>query len=125
MLRPHENANPDDSLPEGSDDQSNRRAKWITAAFAGLILTPSMIGFVMKFSEFIHTFQDTSEGAFAITPMVNYLSASLGFLCLLIWAAKNGAFRDIERPKHIMLERELALDNATKSYPTETATHVE
>ena len=87
------------------------KAGWITLAFAIVILTPSMIGFVMKFSEFIHTFQGDTQGAFAITPMVNYLLASLGFLCLLLWAATNGAFRDMEAPKHTMLRRELQLDD--------------
>ena len=96
-----------------SDGESQRRARghWVTLAFAVIILTPSMIGFVMKFSEFMHTFQGDTEGAFAITPMVNYLLASLGFLCLLLWAAINGTFHDMEAPKHVMLQRELALDD--------------
>lgn len=95
-------------------EKNPSRASWFTLAFAVIFLTPSMIGFVMKFSEFIHTFRDDAEGAFAITPMVNYLLASLGFLCLLLWAAINGAFRDIERPKQVMLQRELLLDENLK-----------
>ncbi len=74
------------------------------------ILVPSMAGFVMKFIEFIHTYQSESDGAFAITPMLNYLLASLGFLCLLIWSIANGMFHDIEKPKHTMLEIEAQLD---------------
>ena len=54
------------------------------------ILVPSMAGFVMKFIEFMRTFQGETDGAFAITPMLNYLLASLGFFCLLIWATFNG-----------------------------------
>ena len=42
--------------------------------------------------------------------MVNYMLASLGFLCMLIWATINGMFYDIEKPKEIMLEREQQLD---------------
>ena len=103
------------------DNQDGRRgpqhANWVTLAFALLILTPSMIGFVMKFAEFIHTFRDDSEGAFAITPMVNYLLASLGFLCLLLWSAVNGMFRDMEQPKRLMLQRELMLDENLRSTP--------
>ena len=92
------------------------RGRWITLAFAVIILIPSMIGFGMKFLEFMHTFQGDAEGAFAITPMVNYLLASLGFLCLLLWAAVNGMFVDMEKPKRVMLERELMLDeNLTKN----------
>ena len=97
---------PEPERPEPSPS----RANWVTLAFAVLILTPSMIGFVMKFVEFIHTFRDDSAGAFAITPMVNYLLASLGFFCLLLWSAYNGMFRDMEGPKHAMLQQEMMLD---------------
>jgi hypothetical protein len=43
--------------------------------------------------------------------MMNYLLASLGFFFLLLWAAARGMFRDIERPKYEMLERERLLDS--------------
>ena len=49
-------------------------------------------------------------GAFAITPIVNYLLAGCGFLLLFAWAARNGMFRDIEAPKFQMLENERRLD---------------
>ena len=39
-----------------------------------------------------------------------YLLASLGFFCLLMWAALNGMFRDLEQPKYNMLENERELD---------------
>jgi len=83
-----------------------------------LILVPSMLGFAMKFAEFIRTFQQSADGAFAITPMLNYLLASLGFFSLLIWAAANGMFRDIEQPKYRMLEVDAELNaerNASRS----------
>jgi hypothetical protein len=89
---------------------SSRRKTLVTLAFAVLILLPSMFGFATKFYEFVQTFRGESGGIFAITPMVNYVLASLGFLCLLVWAALNGMFRDLERPKELMLERERLLD---------------
>ena len=92
---------------------SNRRRTLVTAFFAILILTPSMLGFFAKFVEFVHTFQGDAGGAFAITPMVNYLLASAGFLLLLVWAAVNGAFHDLEQPKYLMLEREAAIDRVS------------
>ena len=82
----------------------------ITLGFAVVILIPSILGFTDKFAEFINTFRGESDGAFAITPMVNYLLASLGFFCLLVWATMNGMFHDIEKPKYTMLERERELD---------------
>ncbi len=74
------------------------------------ILVPSMLGFVAKFIEFVHTFRESSDGAFAITPIMNYLLASIGFFCMLIWAAINGMFHDMERPKHYMLDLEEKLN---------------
>lgn len=88
----------------------NRRAHYLTLAFAVPILIFSGMGFVAKFIEFIHTFQGETEGAFAITPMVNYLLASAGFFCMLVWATINGMFYDIELPKQQMLDNDIALD---------------
>ncbi|MEZ6068449.1 MAG: hypothetical protein R3B90_22665 [Planctomycetaceae bacterium] len=75
-----------------------------------LILIPSLLGFATKLIEFKHVVEGDADGAFALTPIVNYLLASLGFLCLLAWAAMHGMFRDIEAPKHVMLDRERLLD---------------
>jgi hypothetical protein len=83
----------------------------ITLLLAVLILIPSGYGFVGKFIELIHVFQGEPGGAFAVAPMMNYLLASLGFFCLLLWAAVRGMFRDIERPKYDMLEHERLLDS--------------
>jgi hypothetical protein len=87
---------------------------WITIAFAILILIPSGYGFVGKFIELAHVYRGEADGAFAVAPMLNYLLASLGFSCLLVWAAIHGMFHDIERPKHTLLEREQWLDDLAK-----------
>ena len=84
--------------------------KWVTLLLAVLILVPSMWGFGMKFLEFLALARGDVDGAFALTPVTNYLFASLGFLCLFGWAAANGMFHDIERPKRTMLENEQRLD---------------
>lgn len=86
------------------------RHNLITIFFAVPILVFSGLGFAAKFIEFIHTFRGETEGAFAITPMVNYLLASAGFFCMLVWATINGMFHDIEKPKETMLEHDDALD---------------
>ena len=54
--------------------------------------------------------QAGQEGAFAVAPLVNYVLASAGFLCLLGWAAMHGMFRDIEQPKQTMLDVNAQLD---------------
>jgi len=90
-----------------------RSTAWtITIVFGVIILIPSMLGFVMKFGELIELTKGVGDsGGFSITPVVNYLLASLGFFCLLLWAALNGMFRDLERPKYLMLENERELDS--------------
>ena len=82
----------------------------ITILLAVLILIPSGYGFVGKFIELINVAKGEAGGAFAVAPIMNYLLASLGFFCLLLWAAGRGMFRDIENPKHQMLVREAELD---------------
>ncbi len=81
-----------------------------TIGFALLILVPSLLGFANKFREFILLYRGDVDGIFAITPIVNYLLASLGFFCLFFWAIYQGMFRDIEAPKFTMLENERKLD---------------
>ena len=95
----------------GSSNRKDRSIAWtITIVFGILILIPSMLGFVMKFGELMTLTGGSTEGGFAITPVINYLLASLGFFFLLVWAAINGMFRDLERPKYLMLENERELD---------------
>jgi hypothetical protein len=77
------------------------------------VLVPSLYGFGTKFVEFVALYRGDVEGAFAISPILNYLLASLGFLLLFGWAAMRGMFRDVEGPKYVMLENEAALDRST------------
>lgn len=86
----------------------------ITAILAFLILIPSLYGFGGKFVEFVMLYRGSHEGAFAIAPIVNYLLASAGFFLMLLWATRNGMFRDIEGPKVAMLENEHRLDGETQ-----------
>jgi hypothetical protein len=87
----------------------------VKAFFALVILVPCMYGFCTKFWELVIICQGDMTGAFAIAPIVNYLLASAGFLLLLGWAAMNGMFHDIERPKQTMLEYERWLDGTMES----------
>lgn len=90
-------------------DRSRLRTivNWI---FVVAILAPSLWGFGMKFREFVLLARGDVDGVFAVTPVINYLLASLGFLLLFCWAAVNGMFYDIEEPKYTMLENEQRLD---------------
>lgn len=90
---------------------TTRKQVITTVIFALVILIPSMIGFGNKFLEFIALFRGDVDGVFAISPIMNYLLASLGFFCLFCWATMHGMFRDIEQPKRTMLETERMLDD--------------
>ncbi|MBL8850441.1 MAG: hypothetical protein JNG89_12245 [Planctomycetaceae bacterium] len=81
-----------------------------TVVLALMILIPSMLGFIAKFIELFAVLNGDPDGVFALTPILNYLLASLGFFSLLLWAASRGMFHDVENPKRAMLEREDLLD---------------
>jgi len=82
----------------------------IVLTLAVLILVPSCVGFMQKLQKLFLVTQGETASAFAVAPLTNYLLASFGFLLLLAWAARNGMFHDIEKPKHTMLENERRLD---------------
>lgn len=88
----------------------NRRSLWATAGFALVVLIPSLYGFGGKFMELIQLYRGDVDGVFAISPILNYLLASLGFLCLFCWAITQGMFADIELPKRTMLDIQEELD---------------
>lgn len=82
----------------------------VVLLMAVAVLVPSLYGFGTKFLEFVALYRGEADGAFAISPILNYLLASLGFLFLFGWAVMSGMFRDVERPKYTMLENEALLD---------------
>lgn len=74
------------------------------------ILIPACIGFATKIFQFVRTLRGEGGAAFTLVPLANYFLATLGFACLMIWAIYHGMFRDIEKPKYTMLEREEELE---------------
>ena len=93
-------------------DHRHFAGRWIVLLLAVVILIPAGIGFTNKLIQFIRTSRTDEHGGFAILPLVLYLAMSAGFLCLLLWAAFQGMFRDVERPKITMLETEERLEQA-------------
>ncbi len=89
---------------------------WTTVIFAVLILVPCFIGFGNKLREFILLYSGQVDGVFAISPIVNYLLASLGFFFLFWWGIFNGMFAQVEEPKRDFLLQEWALDRAEAEY---------
>ena len=98
------------------------RMHWITWVFSACVLIPVVLGFANKFLDLILIIQGDEEGAFAATPIMNYLLATAGFFCLLLWTAAQGAFQDLDRPSHEMFENELRLDAAERQARAPTPT---
>ncbi len=92
---------------------NSHRTHWMTWVFSACVLIPVILGFANKFIDLILITQGDEEGAFAATPIVNYLLATAGFFCLLLWTGMQGAFHDLDRPSHVMFENEQRLDAAS------------
>lgn len=90
---------------------TTRQQRRMTLIFALVILIPSCYGFGRKFLELIALTRGDVDGVFAISPVMNYLLASVGFFFLFCWAIMHGMFRDIEQPKNDMLNNERMLDD--------------
>lgn len=87
---------------------------------AVVILVPAMIGFGIKFKEFLSLVGD-EEGAFTVMPIINYLLVTCGFLFLFGWAILHGMFRDIEKPKYVMMANEQHLDEEERAEHEDSA----
>lgn len=93
----------------------SHRTHWLTYFFAAIVLIPTILGFGNKFLDLVLVMQGDEEGAFAATPIVNYLMATAGFFCLLMWSATRGAFHDLDEPSRVMFENEQRLDQRSAS----------
>ncbi len=91
--------------------QPKRRNRAMTI-FQWAVILIAGAGFVFKFIEYtISVFASDNELVnFAITPLIMYMSVAAGFLLLFIWTVLRGDYKDIERPKYRLFERELEID---------------
>ena len=85
----------------------------INVLFAVAILVPSLWGFGDKFREFVLLARGDVDGVFAVTPVINYLLASFGFL-LLVWL--GGGQRHV--PRHRAAEANDARERSSGSTPS-------
>jgi nitrogen fixation-related uncharacterized protein len=82
--------------------------KWLIISL--VILGPCLVTFGGKLQMLIAVFRGQAEWAFAVTPVINYILASIGFVLLFLWAILNGMFSHLEEPKLTMLINERMLD---------------
>jgi hypothetical protein len=93
-----------------TEQRAPYRTHWLTWFFSALVLIPTILGFANKFLDLVLVIQGDEDGAFAVTPVVNYLFATAGFLCLFVWTATQGAFQNLDSPSYTMMENERRLD---------------
>ncbi len=72
-------------------------------------------GFTYKFVEFTYSIFATGNDLvqFAVTPIVMYSCVALGFFFMFLWTVLRGDYKDIERPKFRLFEREIELGDNT------------
>ncbi|MEM7516355.1 MAG: cbb3-type cytochrome oxidase assembly protein CcoS [Planctomycetota bacterium] len=99
---------------DSMDTQTAQRKKLSTYVHAFFILACSAGGcmFVFKLFSFMKTLKKEELMGFAYDPIIVYGFVAMGFLFLLGWAFLSGQFRDIEAPKHEMLERFIEQERA-------------
>jgi hypothetical protein len=68
-------------------------------------------GFTFKFVEFTYSIFKTGNELvqFAVTPIVMYSCVAVGFFMMFLWTVIRGDYKDIERPKYRLFEREVEL----------------
>ena len=76
----------------------------------GLAVVVGGASFLYKLYEFISTASKGELPGFAVATVVSYFLATMGFLCLAVWAFLRGHYHDIEEPKLRLLETEAELD---------------
>jgi nitrogen fixation-related uncharacterized protein len=105
----------DDRVPSGPTPRNPNRAQmWVTLIFGLVVFIPCALGFGNKLLELIQLSKGDAEGRFALTPVVNYLLATLGFLCMFLWGAMRGTFHDVEEAKQRMLDDDRRIDEESQ-----------
>ena len=97
--------------PEAYAEPSPKARRFLWAFSIAMVLTAGT-AFVLKLIEFFATATRSGSDALAsfLIPVLNYLLVAAGFFCLFLWAYFSGQFRDLEGPKHRMLEMQREID---------------
>lgn len=98
-------------ITDGYDEPSPKARRFLWAFSIAMVLTAGS-AFVIKVIEFFATATSAGSDALAsfLIPLLNYLMVAAGFFCLFLWAYFSGQFRDLEAPKHRMLEMQREID---------------
>lgn len=109
--QPHDRSRPpaEHRYDDAPLSRSSRVFLWV---FSITMILTAGTAFIFKLIEFFHT--ATTRGSDALgsflIPVLTYLVVAAGFACLFVWAYLSGQFRDVEGPKHRMLEMQDEID---------------
>ncbi len=74
--------------------------------FSITVVLLAAFGFLFKLVEFSSSLAKGDIINFAIVPVTVYLTVAGGFFSLFIWSILKGHLKNVEQPKHRMLEME-------------------
>lgn len=91
----------------------SRGARVFLWVFSVVMVLTAGGAFLFKLCDFYITATTHGSQALAsfLIPVLNYLIVAVGFACLFLWAYFSGQFRDVEAPKHRMLEMQHEIDH--------------
>lgn len=93
-------------------EPSSRATRAFVWIFSIVMILTAGSAFGMKLVDFYIT--ATRKGSSALgsflVPVMNYLCIAAGFAALFVWAYARGQFRNVEEPKHRMLEQNRLYD---------------
>jgi hypothetical protein len=106
-----ENSTIEINLPKEQQYVPKRKNKTLIV-FQWSVIIIAGSGFTFKFVEFTYSIMKTGNDIvqFAITPIVMYVCVAIGFFSLFMWTVLRGDYKDIERPKFRLFEREYLID---------------
>jgi hypothetical protein len=82
----------------------------VVFGFAIAVMAIAGLGFAYKMTEFALTIVNDEVYGFGAVAVVTYLVGMLPIVFLTLWAVLTGRFRDIEAPKHRMLELDAEIE---------------
>jgi hypothetical protein len=82
----------------------------VVFAFAVAVMAIAGLGFAYKMTEFALTIVHDEIYGFGAVAVATYLVGMLPIVFLTLWAVLTGRFRDIEAPKHRMLELDTEIE---------------
>ncbi len=107
-------------LPREQQYSARKKSK-VLLVFQWSVIIIAGTGFTFKFIEFTYSIFKTGNDVvqFAITPIVMYSGVAVGFFLLFLWSVLRGDYKDIERPKFRLFEREYLIDEEEKQIENE------